>query len=69
MPSRRNSTPANGLYMLARFASLTCDHIWLEDFVINATDAIEDVVVVSTLRLCIVSEVSNASNSRTIRTI
>lgn len=55
--------------MLARFASLTCDHLWLEDFVLNAADAIEDVVVVSTLHYCIVSVGSNTSNSRTIRTI
>ncbi|OCB88557.1 hypothetical protein A7U60_g4260 [Sanghuangporus baumii] len=43
MPSRRNATPANGLYMLARFACLTCDHTWLEELVMGAADAIEDV--------------------------
>ncbi|THH11747.1 hypothetical protein EW146_g7944 [Bondarzewia mesenterica] len=43
-PSLRNSEPAYALYMLARFACLTCDHIWLEDLIIGATDAIEDAV-------------------------
>ena len=28
--------------MLARFACLTCDHIWLEELIIGATDAIEE---------------------------
>ncbi|KAJ7932480.1 DIL domain-containing protein [Mycena leptocephala] len=41
-PSFRDSQPANTLYMLARFACLTCDHTWLEDLVIGATDAIEE---------------------------
>jgi hypothetical protein len=41
-PSLRNSQPANTLYMLARFACLTCDHTWLEDLIIGATDAIEE---------------------------
>ncbi|KAI0033413.1 DIL domain-containing protein [Vararia minispora EC-137] len=41
-PSLRNSEPANALYMLARFACLTCDNTWLEDLIIGATDAIED---------------------------
>ncbi|KAF9044627.1 hypothetical protein BDZ89DRAFT_1059099 [Hymenopellis radicata] len=41
-PSLRDATPANTLYMLARFACLTCDHTWLEDLIIGATDAIED---------------------------
>ncbi|KAG7450605.1 uncharacterized protein BT62DRAFT_943511 [Guyanagaster necrorhizus] len=41
-PSFRDSTPANTLYMLARFACLTCDHIWLEDLIIGATDCIEE---------------------------
>ncbi|KAF9076195.1 DIL domain-containing protein [Rhodocollybia butyracea] len=41
-PSFRNSQPANLLYMLARFACLTCDHNWLEDFMLGATEAIED---------------------------
>ncbi|KAI0375274.1 hypothetical protein BV20DRAFT_960378 [Pilatotrama ljubarskyi] len=42
-PSLRNAEPANALYMLARFACLNCDHNWVEDLVIGATDAIEDV--------------------------
>ena len=46
-PSLRNSEPAYALYMLARFACLTCDHIWLEDLIIGATDAIEDTFFVS----------------------
>ena len=46
-PSLRNSQPANTLYMLARFACLTCDHIWLEDLIIGATDAIEETFFVS----------------------
>ncbi|KAH9968881.1 DIL domain-containing protein [Russula dissimulans] len=41
-PSMRNSEPANVLYMLARFACLTCDSSWLEDLIIGATDAIEE---------------------------
>ncbi|KAH9974958.1 hypothetical protein BGW80DRAFT_1457911 [Lactifluus volemus] len=41
-PSMRNSEPANALFMLARFACLTCDSSWLEDLIIGATDAIED---------------------------
>ncbi|KAL0951306.1 hypothetical protein HGRIS_008013 [Hohenbuehelia grisea] len=41
-PSLRDATPANTLYLLVRFASLTCDHNWLEDLIIGATDAIED---------------------------
>lgn len=41
-PSMRNSEPANALYMLARFACLTCDSSWLEDLIIGATDAIEE---------------------------
>ncbi|KAF5375121.1 hypothetical protein D9758_000363 [Tetrapyrgos nigripes] len=41
-PSFRDAQPANVLYMLARFACLTCDHNWLEDFMLGATEAIED---------------------------
>jgi len=41
-PSFRDATPANTLYMLARFAALTCDHNWLEDLIIGAADAIEE---------------------------
>ena len=50
-PAHRNSEPANALYMLARFACLTCDHNWIEDLIIGATDAIEDVFFVSHLAL------------------
>ena len=46
-PSMRNSEPANALYMLARFACLTCDSSWLEDLIIGATDAIEETFFVS----------------------
>ncbi|KAL0578711.1 hypothetical protein V5O48_003267 [Marasmius crinis-equi] len=42
-PSFRDTQPANLLYMLARFACLTCDHTWLEDFMLGATECIEDV--------------------------
>ncbi|PPQ62739.1 hypothetical protein CVT24_000433 [Panaeolus cyanescens] len=38
----KDTTPANTLYMLARFACLTCDHTWLEDLIIGATDSIEE---------------------------
>ncbi|KDR84897.1 hypothetical protein GALMADRAFT_233353 [Galerina marginata CBS 339.88] len=41
-PMFKDATPANTLYMLARFAALTCDHNWLEDLIIGATDAIEE---------------------------
>ncbi|KAF9015076.1 DIL domain-containing protein [Cyathus striatus] len=41
-PRLGNATPANVLYMLTRFACLTCDHTWAEDLIIGATDAIED---------------------------
>ena len=41
-PSMRNTEPAKALYMLARFACLTCDSSWLEDLIIGATDAIEE---------------------------
>ncbi|KAI0673406.1 DIL domain-containing protein [Trametes maxima] len=42
-PSLRNAEPANALYMMSRFACLNCDHNWVEDLIIGATDAIEDV--------------------------
>ncbi|KAH6917480.1 DIL domain-containing protein [Coprinopsis sp. MPI-PUGE-AT-0042] len=38
----KDPTPAQTLYLLARFACLTCDHLWLEDLIIGATDSIED---------------------------
>lgn len=41
-PTLRNAEPANALYMLVRFACINCDHNWLEDVVIGATDTIED---------------------------
>lgn len=41
-PSLGNSEPANSLYLLSRFACLTCDHTWLEDLIMGATDAIEE---------------------------
>ncbi|KAG2023579.1 hypothetical protein CC2G_001214 [Coprinopsis cinerea AmutBmut pab1-1] len=40
--SLKDPTPAQTLYLLARFACLTCDHIWLEDLIMGAADAIED---------------------------
>ncbi|KAH9944153.1 uncharacterized protein BXZ73DRAFT_87111 [Epithele typhae] len=43
VPAHRNSEPANVLYMLSRFACLNCDDNWIEDLIIGATDAIEDV--------------------------
>ncbi|TBU34643.1 DIL domain-containing protein [Dichomitus squalens] len=42
-PQLRNAEPANALYMLTRFACLSCDDNWVEDLIIGATDAIEDV--------------------------
>ncbi|KAF7965893.1 hypothetical protein HWV62_40993 [Athelia sp. TMB] len=41
-PSLRNAQPANTLYLLTRFACLTCDQGWLEDLIMGAADAIED---------------------------
>jgi hypothetical protein len=41
-PSFKDATPANTLYMLARFAALTCDYTWLEDLLVGAADAIEE---------------------------
>ena len=46
-PALRNTEPANALYMLTRFACLNCDDNWVEDLIIGATDAIEDVFFVS----------------------
>ncbi|KAH7883507.1 DIL domain-containing protein [Phlebopus sp. FC_14] len=40
--SAQNAQPANILYLLARFACLTCDSTWLEDLILGATDAIEE---------------------------
>ncbi|KAF9229194.1 hypothetical protein BS17DRAFT_742989 [Gyrodon lividus] len=40
--SARNSQPANILYLMARFACLTCDATWMEDLILGATDVIEE---------------------------
>lgn len=45
-PSMLIADPANAMYMLARFACLTCDHTWLEELVMGATDAIEEILFV-----------------------
>ena len=45
--SLKDPTPANTLYMLARFACLTCDHTWLEDLIMGAADTIEESFFVS----------------------
>jgi hypothetical protein len=47
--SVRNAQPANVLYLMARFACLTCDATWLEDLVLGATDVIEERFFVSFL--------------------
>lgn len=54
-PALRNAEPANALYMLTRFACLNCDHNWIEDLIIGATDAIEDVFFVSSLGMSMIS--------------
>ncbi|KAF8632573.1 hypothetical protein AX15_001783 [Amanita polypyramis BW_CC] len=43
-PSFRDITPASTLYMLTRFACLTCDQDWLEELVDGATHEIEDML-------------------------
>jgi hypothetical protein len=48
-PRRQDPTPAITLYMMARFACLTCDHTWLEELIIGATDAIEETFFVRRL--------------------
>ena len=40
-PTLRNAEPAKVLYMLTRFACIHCDHNWVEDLVIGATDTME----------------------------
>ena len=45
----KDPTPANTLYMLARFACLTCDHTWLEDLIMGAADTIEEAFFVSSI--------------------
>jgi len=67
-PSLRNSQPANTLYLLARFACLTCDHNWLEDLIMGATDAIEETFFVS-MSLSRLSFISLTIYRRTDRTI
>ena len=46
-PTVGNAVPANMLYMMARFACLACDHTWLEELIVGATDAIEETFFVS----------------------
>jgi hypothetical protein len=41
-PRKQDTTPANTLYLMARFACLTCDHTWLEELIVGATDTIEE---------------------------
>ncbi|KAI0788667.1 DIL domain-containing protein [Abortiporus biennis] len=43
-PTPRNAEPANSLYMLSRFACLNCDHNWVEDLILGATDTIEETI-------------------------
>ncbi|KAF8640500.1 hypothetical protein AX17_000162 [Amanita inopinata Kibby_2008] len=43
-PSFRDTTPANTLYMLTRFACLTCDQEWLEELIDGATHEIEELL-------------------------
>lgn len=47
LPRKQDTTPANTLYMMARFACLTCDYTWLEDLIVGATDTIEEAFYVS----------------------
>lgn len=46
-PTVGNAVPANMLYMMARFACMACDHNWLEELTVSATDAIEETFFVS----------------------
>jgi hypothetical protein len=41
-PTIRDAVPANMLYMMARFACLACNHEWLEELIVGATDTIEE---------------------------
>ncbi|GJJ09439.1 hypothetical protein Clacol_003661 [Clathrus columnatus] len=43
-PGVRCSEPARALYLLARFACLTCDDTWLEDLMGGAVDRIERII-------------------------
>lgn len=51
-PSYRDITPASTLYMLTRFACLTCDQEWLEELVDGATHEIEETLFVSEPSWC-----------------
>lgn len=63
-PSLGDAQPANVLYMLARFACLTCDHTWLEDLIIGATDAIEETFFVSGLCLELRARLNNRQQNQ-----
>ncbi|KDQ63484.1 hypothetical protein JAAARDRAFT_119045 [Jaapia argillacea MUCL 33604] len=57
-----NSHPAKLLYRLARFACLTCDHTWLEEFILGATDSIEATMLSQTEDItCLVFWLYNAT--------
>ncbi|KAF8527881.1 hypothetical protein BU17DRAFT_73568 [Hysterangium stoloniferum] len=43
-PTLRCAEPARAIYLLARFACLTCDDAWLEDLMSSAFDRIERIV-------------------------
>ena len=45
-PLSRRAAPANGLYLLARYACIWCDATWLEDLLIGTVDKIEEAVYV-----------------------
>ncbi len=46
-PTCCDITPASTLYMLTRFACLTCDQEWIEELVDGATHEIEETLFVS----------------------
>lgn len=46
-PMARRAAPANGLYYLARFACVWCDHTWFEEVIVGSVDKIEETVHVS----------------------
>jgi hypothetical protein len=48
-PRKQDVIPAMTLYLMTRFAALTCDHTWLESLIVGATDAIEEAFYVSHL--------------------
>ncbi|KAG9051555.1 hypothetical protein FS837_004065 [Tulasnella sp. UAMH 9824] len=43
-PLSKRTAPANGLYYLARFAAVWCDHDWVEEVIVGAVDKIEETV-------------------------